>query len=975
MDPDPARPRPHLGFPATESGARWERWARVKEVFLQALDHDLADRIAFVHRACGNDGELHREVMSLLSNERAATEFGETPAACLLGIDLRSEVPAPRLEPGARLGAYVISHFHSAGGMGEVYRARHVVLDRVVAIKTVRGALADGDAGRRLMREARHASQLSHPNICTIHEVGEDEGTPFIVMEFVEGASLSSILRGGHPPDLLNIGLQLCSALAHAHERSIVHRDLKSSNIVVAADGRLVVLDFGLAQRLRAHDSVASEESTVTGDRPLAGTLSYMAPEVLHGGYADARSDIWSLGVVLYELATGTLPFTGRTPFETSSAIMREPPPPMPQEVPLVLRLIIARCLVKDPAARYQRASDVAAALHAFRQRRAWPLIGRLMVSARRRTLYAAGGGVVMLAAGTAGISRVRDYIAEARRDLPMMVLGKATQVTAEAGLEIHPAISPDGQRLAYAAGNSQHTRIVTRPLAGGRPSALVDGDGPQQANPRWSPDGTQILFLAADGVHVAPAAGGATRQIVGGRVQAPVSAADWSPDGREIAFVRGDTLFVRALGGGAPRVLYVSRANWLHSCAWAPSGRHIACVSGNYEFVKTGRRFGNLAPSQLLVIPAAGGDAIAVTDGSVLNQSPAWSADGAQLYFVSNHQGPRDIYMLPMSADGQPRAEATRLSTGLGAQSVTLSRDGRHLAYASYTAWGNMWSVPVPATPPASTAEASPLTSGTQVIEAMRVSRDGRWLYYSSDLRGNSDIYRLALTGGEPEQLTTDPAEEFAPDLSPDGATFAHHSFQTGSRDIVIRTLDGKFVKLITNSPRQESTPHWSPDGQALVLWNQAPFNMVEIMRRSRDGTWGSPVPVVNDVEFPSWSPNGQLLLGTHRIAKAVVVIRPDNGEMRTLYAPKPGTADPPVERVEWSPDGRSIFFKSLDATGQASIWVLPSTGGRPRLLVRFDDPSRPSSRPDFATDGRRFYFTIEDRRSDISVAEVIRR
>ncbi len=916
--------------------------------------------------------------MSLLSSERAASGFGETAAARLLGIDTGGEVPAPGLEPGARLGAYEITHFHSAGGMGEVYRARHVVLDRVVAIKTVRAAHANGDAGLRLMREARHASQLSHPNICTIHEVGEAGGTPFIVMEFIEGRSLSSILRDGGLAltEVVNTALPLASALAHAHERGIVHRDLKSSNIVLATDGRPVVLDFGLARRVPLHGTPASEDSTITSDRPLAGTLSYMAPEVLRGGHADARSDIWSLGVVLYEMATGTLPFTGRTPFETSSAIMREVPRPMPPQVPLVLRLIIERCLVKDPAARYERASDVGAALHAIRQRRAWPLVGRLMVSARRRTLYAAGAGILLLAGGIASFSRIRDYIADARSALPVTVLGKATQVTTEAGLEIHPAISPDGTLLAYAAGNSQHTQIFIRPLEGGRrPSALADGDRRQQAHPRWSPDGTQIVFLAEDGVHVVAAAGGAARQVVAGRVEAPVSAADWSPDGKEIAFVQGDTLFARALDGGATRVLHVSRGDWLHSCAWAPTGRHIACVSGNYEFVRTGRRFGNLAPSQLLVIPAGGGEAVAVTDRAGINQSPAWSTDGGQLYFVSNHHGPRDVYVLPMSESGRPTAGATRLSAGLGAQSISLSRDGRQLAYASYTAWGNLWSLPIPALPPVSTSHATPLTSGTQVIEAMRVSRDRRWLYYSSDLRGNSDIYRVAVTGGEPEQLTTDPAEEFAPDLSPDGTTIAYHSFQTGSRDIVLRTPDGKSVKRITNSRRQESTPHWSPDGQSLVLWNQAPFNMVEVIRRTGDGTWGSPVPLVNDVEFPSWSPNGQLVLGTHRISKAVVLIRPETGAMRTAYAPRAGTADPSVERVEWSPDGRSIFFKSLDASGQASFWVIPAAGGRPRLLVRFDDPGRPSSRPDFATDGRRFYFTIEDRRSDISVAEVIHR
>jgi TolB-like protein/Tfp pilus assembly protein PilF len=389
------------------------RWSRVKAAFLEALDQPESERSSWLARACEGDAGLEAEVASLLASEHAAAGFCETPAAEAMGIETLSVLrPAPRLEPGARLGAYEITAFLSAGGMGEVYRARHTLLDRQVAIKIVNAQSTDPVAKRRLIREARHASILGHPNICTIHEVGEAGGTPFIVMGFVDGRPLSEILRGAVPSldDTLDYGMQLADALEHAHQHGIVHRDLKSSNVVVDTTGRPVVLDFGLARHF-AHGTGQPVDSTETVEYGLAGTLSHMAPEVLLGGAADSRSDIWSLGVLLYELATGELPFQGRTPFETTSAILNEPPRPIGGRIPLGLRLVIERCLVKEREGRYQRAAEVRDALHAIRRRRAWPLVGRLLVSSRRRTIYAIATAAVLVAALLAGGHALRERL------------------------------------------------------------------------------------------------------------------------------------------------------------------------------------------------------------------------------------------------------------------------------------------------------------------------------------------------------------------------------------------------------------------------------------------------------------------------------------------------------------------------------------------------------------------------------------
>lgn len=256
------------------------------------------------------------------------------------------------------------------GGMGIVYRAYDELLQRDVALKVVnKSAGLDAAAGQNLLQEARASSSLSHPNICTIHEVGETEGELYIVMELVEGKSLRELCaEGGLPPEsVLRYGVQIAAALARAHDRGIVHRDLKSTNIVVSPEGLVKVLDFGLAKRVGSgvFDSPTMTFATVQGASSVSGTLPYMAPEILRGETPDHRADLWALGVVLYEAASGRLPFEGRTGFEISSSIMRELPVPLGPPVSPGLWAIMQRCLAKEPAQRYQRASEIQAALEA----------------------------------------------------------------------------------------------------------------------------------------------------------------------------------------------------------------------------------------------------------------------------------------------------------------------------------------------------------------------------------------------------------------------------------------------------------------------------------------------------------------------------------------------------------------------------------------------------------------------------------
>ena len=269
------------------------------------------------------------------------------------------------LAPGTRLGPYEITAALGAGGMGEVYRARDTRLDRQVAIKLLTGE-DNGNAAQRLLREARSASALNHPNICTLHEIGEDAGHPFIVMELVDGEPLDRrISRGPLPlPTVLRLGTQIADALGHAHARGVIHRDLKAANVAVTSDGRAKILDFGIARQIPSQDLEAATRSiaTLSSANEIAGTLPYMAPEVLQGDPADARSDLWALGVMLVEMAAGSRPFQGQTGIALTAAILRDPPH-LPDTVPPALADVIRALLASEPGRRSQSAAEGSSAL------------------------------------------------------------------------------------------------------------------------------------------------------------------------------------------------------------------------------------------------------------------------------------------------------------------------------------------------------------------------------------------------------------------------------------------------------------------------------------------------------------------------------------------------------------------------------------------------------------------------------------
>jgi tetratricopeptide (TPR) repeat protein/predicted Ser/Thr protein kinase len=328
-----------------------EQWARVKDVFNAALAQDASTRAAFVIDQAAGDEQVRAEVERLLHADLHAADFIEQPAAAAL-------------TSGRVIGHYEIGHILGSGGMGRVYAARDTELGREVALKVA--SLGSHDAQARLRREAQHASRLSHPHICHIYDVGRDDGQLFVVMELVHGRSLADVIQEGalSIADASKYGTQIADALAHAHERGVTHRDLKSTNVMITARGAKV-LDFGLARILDTHqiDALSYSQRSLTAEGMIAGTLPYMAPELLRGARGDQRADIWALGVLLYEMVGGRRPFAGGTGFELSAAILHQPPEPLPPSVPAPIASIIQRCLAKDPGDRYQQAADVHVAL------------------------------------------------------------------------------------------------------------------------------------------------------------------------------------------------------------------------------------------------------------------------------------------------------------------------------------------------------------------------------------------------------------------------------------------------------------------------------------------------------------------------------------------------------------------------------------------------------------------------------------
>jgi Tol biopolymer transport system component len=408
-----------------------------------------------------------------------------------------------------------------------------------------------------------------------------------------------------------------------------------------------------------------------------------------------------------------------------------------------------------------------------------------------------------------------------------------------------------------------------------------------------------------------------------------------------------------------------------VHSLAWSPDGTRLAGVSGNPVFNFGGAYLGNELATSIWIIPLNGHAPIRVTDEQHLNVSPQWGPGGRQLFWVTDRGGSRDVYQIRLSAAGTPVGEAERLTTGADPHTISLSANGRQLAYARFRTFSNIWSIPVPTRGAVSIDAARPVTTGDQTIEEVDVSRDGRWLLFNSDRSGSFQIYKRPTTGGDAIQLTTDTAGAYSASWSPDGNQIAFHSMRTGNRDLYTMASDGSGLVQRTSNQAHELDPTWSPDGRDLlaeVIPAEEAAGASDFLAASTfvlvplDGGAMKTIAVPGD--FARWSPKEDLI-AFHSVAGLGLL---SSTGASHLLVPNSATGEEAFFSA-WSPDGKTVYYVAKGPHG-SSIRAVPATGGVSRLLVRFDDPTRQHIKYGFSTDGRTFYFTVGSQESDIWVA-----
>jgi Tol biopolymer transport system component len=495
----------------------------------------------------------------------------------------------------------------------------------------------------------------------------------------------------------------------------------------------------------------------------------------------------------------------------------------------------------------------------------------------------------------------------------------------------------------------------------GGSPVPLGDHTAAWEGPGQLSPDGTKLLFLRPDGLFTMPALGGQARLVVaGGVANEPLYWGGWSPDGRRIVYTMGDTVFTRGVDGG--KAVALATGKLVHSPAWSPDGEWIAYVEGNVDFHVNG----NIAPSGIRLVPSSGGPIVNVTEAGSLNTCPVWVPGKRALLFISDRQGGRDIYEVFLRHNGEPAGPPVRITTGLSPDRLSISADGRRLAWSVYTETTNIWSAPIPAGDSIPLSQAQAVTSGTQNIEQVAVSRDGSWLYYDSDRAGTMDLWRQPLAGGPPQQLTTDSTDEFSPSPSPDGRELAFHSYREGHRSIFVMPAAGGAATQVSTSPGDNRVARWSADGQSL-LWTDvfSADSSIWVVRRKLDRSWDKPfrvyVPRPKN-KLPSWTPDGRIAYVSD---SGIRVIEPRTGARPVVI---PGFA---AGWYVWADDGKVVYAEETDSTGRVLV-TASALGGKRRVLLYADRLTEQQHRYGLAVHGGRIYIPIVDRKADVWVADL---
>jgi len=806
---------------------------------------------------------------------------------------------------GRTLHHYRIVDQLGTGGMGEVYAAEDLKLQRKVALKLLPpDTAADPERLQRFQREARAVAALNHPNVVTIYSVEEADDIHFLTMELVEGKTLAEIIpaEGMALEEALTLAIPLVDAVASAHEHGIVHRDLKPANVMLATDGRLKVLDFGLAKLKRelsggSQTTVLATQS-ITGRHTVVGTAAYMSPEQAEGRPVDHRSDIFSLGVILYEMACGRRPFSGDTVFSLISSIIKDSPPPpsnVNRDAPRDLDRVIARALVKDPAGRYQRATELRNDLEELQQRPSWRRwfgnVARAFPRPHvtRRAVVAA----LVTAAVAAGVLLLTWRERSVRRPAPGPLQATFRRLTAQPGVEQFPSLLPDGKWIVYAGQESGNWDIYLLSTSGQNPINLTADSLADEDEPAASPDGERIAFRSSregGGIFVMGRTGEQVRRVTRTGFGTAFNPS-WSPDGTEIAFTTEDVqltplnwekkseLRIVDVNTGDERQLAVNDAV---QASWSPHGHRIAYVARLQQAQAVGQPGGALGRvMDIWTVPAGGGEPVAVTDDRPADWCPVWSPDGGYLYFVSDRGGSM-----------------------------------------------NLWRVAVDEQSGKSLGEPEPVTTPAPFLAHPSISADGRQIAYSA-LVQTSNVQKITLDPlsgavvGEPSWVTTGSRLWANPDPSPDGQWVAFYSRDQPEGDVYVSRPDGTGLRQLTGDEAIDRVPHWSPDGTWVAFFSNrgGPLQVWKI--RAADGSDLQPVTETGGV--PVWSPDSRRLATSEALdfAESTIVVDPNrpSDAQTPQRLPRPDQAMRPFIPTDWSPDGTRLAGQIGFAAGGVGI------------------------------------------------------
>jgi|GEM_PF-579240 len=957
-----------------------ERWGRIKKLHQSALEVEPGRREEYLRKACVGDESLLKEVTSLLEQNGDPHGLLESPALEVVAQAFEEDkAPATHDLAGRTLVHYRVEEKIGQGGMGEVYRARDMRLDRTVALKVLPPALAlDQERMKRFTREAKAASALSHSNVATIFEMGEAEGVRFIAMEYVSGQTLSD-WAGKRTVELgriIDVGIQIADALDEAHGKGIIHRDLKPANAMITTRRQVKVLDFGLAKLATvAGQPGESSPSSLTQSGLVIGTVASMSPEQVLGHELDHRTDIFSLGTILYELATGRSPFAGGTATEIMDRILHQQPDAIARSnpgAPPELERIVRRCLEKDRERRYQSARDILIDLENLKRDLA---AGRQAVQPPRKSLLWTGIlGIIVVVAILAAIagwySMNRQLVMEPVTEL------MAVPLTSYPGWENTPSFSPDGTQVAfqwckegnlYAGANCD---IYVKQI-GVEPPFRLTSDPAEDSSPAWSPDGNFIAFIRAlpggrVKVMLLPQRGGQERVLgeldrsVDEVLPGPLVA--WTPDSK--------WLVLPSESNAAPGLVMLSIETFekkrLTSCsaglddsapAFSPDGRILAFVrtswaGTNIWFLRLGLNYEpQEAPERTLASP--------------FYPSLAWTSDSEEIVFSSMN----GLWRMPVVASGNPR----RLSFAADFQAPAISRHGNRLAY-QFRKWeGDIWQVKL-GQPGLNPGNPSILIESTRRDGLPAYSMDGKKIAFSSDRSGSSEIWTCDPDGSNAVPLTSfghgnDPgagrSQRYVgrPRWSPDGGSVVFASGVEGHFSVI--SANGGAPRRLTTEPTGAIPwPCWSRDGRSIYFrsyWSGSS----EIWRMPALG--GTAVQVTTrGGDLPEESPDGKFLYYTKGYPNWCSVWRMPAGggeETRVLDSTMPETPYAVAEHGIY-------FFRNSDKKGQVDVCFLPLMTGGVRKVLTIERSS--VAELAVSPDGRTILYTQADQTgSDLMLVE----